>query len=125
QHGPADGFHTAVDVLLTQARANGALFHDLDRGDQRTGTQQQRQVVGFVGVVDAGDAELAAKARLDGGDVDHLLLLAELALAVRTRLTDRLVFDEYGGHALTDVVLGKVGHLVATLAIELDVDLGT
>ena len=81
--------------------------------------------MGFVGVVDTCDAELAAKTRLDGGDVDHLLLLAELALAVRTGLTDRLVLDEDGGHALTNVVLGKVGHLVATLAIELDVDLGT
>ena len=81
--------------------------------------------MGFVGVVDPGDAELATQARLDGGDVDHLLLLAELALAVRTRLTHRLVLDEDGRHALANVVLGKVGHLVATLTIELDVDLGT
>src|SRR5690606_32309814 len=50
-------FQTLLDVLHTQSWTNGTFFNNLNRRNQRTGTQQQRELTRFVRVVDTGDTE--------------------------------------------------------------------
>ena len=116
-----DGAEALVDVRLAQARAHGALLHDLDGGRERARAQQQREVAGLLGVVEAGDLEPLPELIADRGDVDDLLddLLPSLSHPV-DELRERLVLDVYHAHGAADLVPGAVGKEPCPLAVKRD-----
>ena len=77
QHAPQRRIDTLGDVVSTQARTDGALFSEVHRRRQTTGTQQQRQFGRLALTVQASDAELSPQRRLDGRQADDLLLFLE------------------------------------------------
>jgi hypothetical protein len=64
-----DRLHAAVDVLLAEARADGALLDLEDRRRQRAGAQQQGEVAGLEGL-EAGDHEAVGEHAADGRHAD-------------------------------------------------------
>jgi len=132
QEAPQRRLHAQLDVLGTQARADGAFLGKVHRRGQATGAQQQGQLGGFARTVEAGDAEAVAQRRLDGRQADHLALFPEggdrhFLLDAIDRLADvaghRLLLDEHHRHAAADVVAGGAAHQLATVTVETDVDL--
>ena len=57
---PLGGVEALLDVVLAQARADGALLDDFHRRRQRTGAQEQRRVVRFHGVHASRNLDTAA-----------------------------------------------------------------
>src|SRR5690606_26379590 len=103
-------FQTLFDVLHTQGWTDGTLFNNLNWRNQRTGTQQQRELTRFVRVADTGNTEAVTQTRLDVGDVNHLFLFHQHSTAIGIFLTAVFVLHEQGRHRLADVVLGEVRH---------------
>ena len=73
EHADDQRAHAALDVVLAEARADGALLDDVERRRERAGAQQQRELARLARQ-QAGDLEVAAEHAADGGDADHLLL---------------------------------------------------
>ena len=48
EHADHERAHAALDVVLAEAGADGALLDDVERRGQRSGAQQQRELAGFV-----------------------------------------------------------------------------
>src|SRR5690606_38676543 len=124
EHRPLGGRNTLGNVLGTQARTDGALFSEIHRCRQTTGTQQQRQLRGLTLAVQTRDTELSAQRRLDGSETDDLLLFDErrdgnFLLYTLDALThvagDRLLFDEDHRHAAPDVVARGAIHQIAAV----------
>ncbi len=117
RHTEPEGGEARFDILHPQRRANTALFQDLERCGEGAGAQQHGEFLRFRQAANPGDAELVAKGGLDGGDVDHLALGAQLALGIG------LVLGEDGRHRLAHMLAAELVHLVATQGVEHDVDL--
>ncbi len=93
---PQRGSKARRDVLRPQAGADQAFLDDLHRRRQRSGPQQQGQVVGGLGGPQPGDLEARAELALDGGDGQHLaasLLERDLAHEPAGRLVQ---LDRHG-----------------------------
>ena len=116
---------TLVDVVLAEAGAYRAFLDNLDGRGQGAGAQQQGQVAGFFGGIQAGDLEALAQLLADRGHVDHFFngLFAFYHLAV---LFDglRLVFDEHHGHVPAHFLGGGVAEAFRALAVQGDGDVG-
>ena len=98
----------ARDVLGAQRWPNGALFDDVHRGGQRTGTQQQGGFIGFHRGHAAGDLHLApANLATDHRRGDHFTLA---------------LFDEQDGHAFADVVTCDIAEDTRAGGIKRQVD---
>ncbi len=104
-----------VDVVLAQARADGALLDRRQRRSQSAGAQQQSQFAAF-DRIDAGDLEIIAEYAADGGAVDDLFggLVDFDALRV---LLPRAV-DEHHGHQVAEIFLGILQHFRGAAAVK-------
>src|SRR5690606_14123336 len=104
------GIEALLDVVGTQAGADGAFFDDLHRGGQRAGAQQEGNVGGFLCVHAAGNLNLPAR---------------DLAADHRCRYNLALaLFEQHDGHAATDVVSGDIAEDACALGVEGKVDGG-
>ncbi len=118
RHAKSQGGEARLDVLHAEGRPYAAFFQDLERRGEGAGPQQHGQLLCFGHAGKACDAELVAKGRLDGGDVDHLAVGSQVTLGIG------LVLGEDGGHRLAHVLAAELVHLAAPQGVEHDIDLG-
>ena len=100
---------TDLDIVGAEARAHRAFFDDVHRRRQRTGAQQQRQVIGFARRHAARNLEARAELRLDDRRGD------DFGLAF---------FDQQHRHAPLDRLARGVAHDARALPVELHADYG-
>src|SRR5690606_15994988 len=108
-----------LDILFTQARADGTLLDDVHGRGQSTGTQQQRQIARFVGTVESGDLETFADAIANRRDVNVLL---DFLLGVHFSTVDflgfRLGFTVHDRHRLADTLSRDIAHFTSAYAVQ-------
>ncbi len=104
------GVKALANIVGTQARANSALFNDAHGGGQRTGTQQQGNIGGFLSIHAAADLYLAVRNFATDNRSRHHFTHA--------------IFKQHNGHALVDVVAGNVAENARALIVQRQVDGG-
>src|ERR1017187_8881393 len=122
QHAELECPYTLVDILLAQARADRALLNHIDRGRQRSGTQQQRQIA-RLGDRESRDLKLRPEYTANGRDVDYRFGggLALDFLAVEFHLPSALLNVDHG-QRFADVQARGALHRFGAAGIELDRD---
>src|SRR5690606_5216266 len=104
------GIKALLDVVGTQAGADGALFDDFHGCSQRAGAQQQGNVGGFLSIHTSGNLNLPARNLATDDRRSYNLILALL--------------EQHGGHATPDVVAGDIAENACALDIECQIDRG-
>ena len=98
------GIESLADVVSAQRRPDGAFLNDFHGRSERTGTQQQRHIIGFLGRHAAADLHPSAT---DFG-ADHWCR-HDFALAF---------FEQQNGHALANVFTRHIFENPCALAIQ-------